>query len=139
MRLVTRDEMRAMDQATIEMGTPGLTLMERAGQGVVRAIRSRYPDLAGMGCLVVVGSGNNGGDGLVVARLLRTHGADVTVFATVPALGMSADSRINYARYEALGARVRHLSNEESWKRLRVAAESSDLIVDALLGTGFRG
>ena len=139
MRLVTRDEMRELDQATVNMGTPGLTLMERAGQGVVRAIRSRYPDLAGIKCLVVAGSGNNGGDGLVVARGLREHGADVTVFATAPAAALTPDSRANHVRYEALGARVRHLGDEASWQRLRLAAESSDLIFDALLGIGFQG
>jgi ADP-dependent NAD(P)H-hydrate dehydratase / NAD(P)H-hydrate epimerase len=139
MRLVTRDEMREMDQATIDMGTPGAALMERAGQGVVRAIRSRYPDLAGMGCVVVAGSGNNGGDGLVAARGLREHGAEVTVFATAPAAAMSADARAHYTRYEALGARVRHLQDEASWRRLRLAIESSDLVLDALLGTGFQG
>ena len=72
MRLVTRDEMRELDRATIEdYGTPSLVLMERAGRGVMQAIHARHPVVAGLRCLVLAGRGNNGGDGWVAARALR--------------------------------------------------------------------
>ncbi len=140
MRLVTRDEMRELDRATIEeYGTPGLVLMERAGQGVMRAIQARYGSLAGLRCAVVAGRGNNGGDGYVVARRLRGHGADVSVFTTALPAELSGDAHLNYARYEALGARVRHLATEHDLSRLGAVLDDCDLVVDALLGTGFRG
>jgi NAD(P)H-hydrate epimerase len=144
MRLVTRDEMRELDRSTIEdFGTPSLLLMERAGQGVLRAIRDRHPDLAGLVCLIVAGSGNNGGDGFVVARLLREHGADVTVMALAPAAELRPDARTMLARFEALGGRVHVLrgtaGHPAGHRRLAAAAEESDLIVDALFGTGFHG
>ena len=139
MRLVTRKEMRELDRATIEdFGTPSLTLMERAGRGVMRAIRDHYPDLAGVPCLVLAGSGNNGGDGFVVARHLREHGADVTVFALAPEPAMSPDARAMRARYAALGASVYGLA-EPAARRLPAIAEASELIIDALLGTGATG
>jgi hydroxyethylthiazole kinase-like uncharacterized protein yjeF len=139
MRLVTRDEMRELDRATIEdFGTPSLVLMERAGRGVMQAIRAHYPDLAGVPCLVLAGAGNNGGDGFVVARHLREHGADVTVFALAPERAMSPDARVMRTRFEALGAAVYELG-EPAAGRLPAVAAASELIVDALLGTGATG
>ncbi len=140
MRLVTRDEMRELDRATIEdYGIPGLTLMERAGRGVVRAIQARHPVLAGLRTLVLAGRGNNGGDGWVVARVLREHGAQVEVITTAPLADLSPDARANAERYLAMGGVVGSLANEPDWQRFRAAAQEADLIVDALLGTGFRG
>jgi NAD(P)H-hydrate epimerase len=140
MRLVTRDEMRELDRATIEdHGTPGLVLMERAGQGVVRAIRERWLDLSGLRCLVVAGRGNNGGDGYVVARGLKAHGAAVTVFSTARPAELSGDAHTNRERFEAMGSRARSLERETDWMRLGAATGEADVIVDALLGTGFRG
>lgn len=140
MRLVTRDEMRELDRVTIEdYGVPGLVLMERAGRGVVRAIHARHPVLAGLRCLVVAGRGNNGGDGFVVARDLRQHGAEVSVFATAPLTELTPDTQVNVARYLAIGGVVGQLKSEADWERLRFAAAHADIIIDALLGTGFRG
>jgi NAD(P)H-hydrate epimerase len=132
--------MRELDRATIEdHGTPGLVLMERAGQGVVKAIHARCPDLAGIRCLVLAGRGNNGGDGYVVARGLSRHGVDVEVVSTAPPTELSGDARVNFERYEALGRRVRELARAVDWDRLRTAVAEADLIIDGLLGTGFHG
>ena len=69
---VTAEQMREIDRLTIEKyGIAGLTLMERAGEGVARAILQRFANAVKNGVLVVAGKGNNGGDGLVVARLLK--------------------------------------------------------------------
>ncbi len=72
MFVVTAQEMRRLDRLAIEKyGVPSLTLMERAGEGVVRALLNRFLKAAKGGVLVIAGKGNNGGDGLVVARHLK--------------------------------------------------------------------
>ncbi|HSV08238.1 MAG TPA: NAD(P)H-hydrate epimerase, partial [Candidatus Binatus sp.] len=70
MIVVTAAEMRALDRWTIEHGTPGHVLMERAGAGAARVLRERLRRPRGP-AIVVCGRGNNGGDGFVVARHLR--------------------------------------------------------------------
>src|SRR6476619_5437159 len=72
MIVVTAAQMREMDRLTIQKyGVPSLTLMERAGEGITKAILARFGRATKKGVLVVAGKGNNGGDGLVVARLLK--------------------------------------------------------------------
>src|SRR6056297_4046783 len=81
--ILTAAQMRAIEQAAIESGTvTGLELMERAGRGVVEAVFEEWPDLAKapQNAVVLCGPGNNGGDGFVVARLLRDRGWQVTLF-----------------------------------------------------------
>ena len=72
MLVVSAKEMRELDRQTIEeYGVPSLVLMERAGEGCFRFLLERYPKAVKKGVLVVAGRGNNGGDGLVVARHLK--------------------------------------------------------------------
>src|SRR6476661_1582677 len=73
------------DRAAIERGTPSRVLMERAGTAAAREITRRYPEQLRRGAVVVTGSGNNGGDGWVVAGTLARVGVDVTVVETAPA------------------------------------------------------
>ena len=71
MKIVTASQMQALDRRTIEDAQiPGSQLMEQAGQGVVKAIEQVCTSFAGRAAVVLSGKGNNGGDGLVVARLL---------------------------------------------------------------------
>jgi hydroxyethylthiazole kinase-like uncharacterized protein yjeF len=79
--ILTVAEMSAADQAAIAAGTPGITLMERAGEAVAGAIGARFTPRR---TLVLAGPGNNGGDAYVVARLLRTAGYEVRLEATGP-------------------------------------------------------
>ncbi len=75
MLVVTAKEMRELDRLTIEKyKVPSLTLMERAGEGVFMALLERFPKAVKKGVLVVVGRGNTGGDGLVIARYLKKKG-----------------------------------------------------------------
>jgi ADP-dependent NAD(P)H-hydrate dehydratase / NAD(P)H-hydrate epimerase len=121
--------MRAIDRWAIEQqGVPSLELMERAGQGVARAVERLAPD----GPVVVVcGKGNNGGDGLVVARLLRDVGRMVSVLCTAPPGELSGDAAANLARLA--GDPPRLVSEDAS------ALGEAAAIVDAVLGTGFEG
>ena len=130
-RLLDAPQMRAVDRWAIEQrGIPSLDLMERAGQGVARAVEELVPD----GPVVVVcGKGNNGGDGFVVARLLRGAARDVTVVCLAAGEELSPDARANLERLP--GSAPLALSDGAA----SAAIAHAHVIVDALLGTGFAG
>lgn len=146
--LLTAAQMRAVEQAAIESGkVTGLELMERAGQGVVDAIFEEWPELRRRGAsplrspgylqpneepplsaMVLCGPGNNGGDGFVVARLLKSQGWVVEVILFGSPEKMPPDARKNYERWE--GRTLDVADNAEAEIR------HPDLSVDALFGTG---
>lgn len=116
----------AIDRRAIEeLGVPGYTLMQRAGEAAMEAIDRRYPGLQSM--LVMCGGGNNAGDGLVVARLARERGVSVAVVSLSDPERLGGDAARAYADFEAGGGRL------TDWP---VQADDAALIVDALLGTG---
>jgi hydroxyethylthiazole kinase-like uncharacterized protein yjeF len=120
-------EMRATDAWAMETrGVPSLELMERAGEGLARVIAQHAP--AGR-IAVVCGKGNNGGDGLVAARLLRNAGRDVDVLAVWPPDTLGGDAA------EQLGRLPGAAPAAFDAGRLDGAA----VVVDALLGTGSTG
>jgi len=125
--LLTADEMRAVDAWAIETeGVPSLELMERAGEGLARVIVQRAP--AGR-IAIVCGKGNNGGDGLVAARLLRAAGREVEVLAVWPAEHMQGDAL----------EQVRRLPGPPPAAFEPGRLDAAHAIVDALLGTGTTG
>ncbi|WP_170399883.1 NAD(P)H-hydrate dehydratase [Ruegeria arenilitoris] len=132
--LLTAAQMRAIERAAIDSGeVTGLELMERAGQGVVEAIVEEWPDLvttAGR-AVVLCGPGNNGGDGFVVARLLRDQGWEVEVFLYGDTEKLPPDARANYEKWREAGT-VGDLRRKGSLSK----AEEPNLIVDAVFGTG---
>jgi NAD(P)H-hydrate epimerase len=131
--LLDAEEMRAVDRWAIEVrGVSSLDLMERAGAGVARVVERAAPDGP---VAVVCGKGNNGGDGLVVARLLREAGRTVTVVCVAPLGEFSGDARANLER---LGGEA-PLELAEDGQSVEVALAEAEVIVDALLGTGFQG
>jgi ADP-dependent NAD(P)H-hydrate dehydratase / NAD(P)H-hydrate epimerase len=125
--LFTAEEMRAADAWAIEQaGVPSIDLMERAGAGLARVVGAA----AGEGPIrVLAGKGNNGGDGLVVARLLREEGRAVDVLAVGDLDETKGDARANLERLP--GAAPEPFAPE------RLAG--SGAVVDAMLGTGFEG
>ncbi len=128
MKLYTAEEMIRADRGAQELGIPGGVLMERAGAEMARAALEAY---APRRALVVAGGGNNGGDGFVVARELHRAGVDVAVFPTKD--GYEGDPGTNFEILRNLG--VRFVGLDELEAELR----RSDLVIDALLGTGFSG
>ena len=121
------EQQRATDAWAIEeQGIPGITLMERAGAGLADLVDVRVP--AGR-VAVVVGKGNNGGDGLVVARLLRDRGREVDVLMLAPGEELTGDARANFERLPGPAARPFD----------GAALPGAAAIVDAILGTGFAG
>lgn len=132
--LLTAAQMRAVEGAAIERGdVTGLELMERAGRGVVEAVLAEWPDLAAAPgrAVVLCGPGNNGGDGFVVARLLKERGWELRVCLLGKADTLPPDARANHDRWCALG-RVEPLSEES----LGTVSDPPGLVVDALFGTG---
>jgi NAD(P)H-hydrate epimerase len=126
--LYAADEMRALDRWAIEQERiPSLDLMERAGGEVARAIVALGLDGP---VRIVCGRGNNGGDGLVVARLLQAHGLTANAVLLFDPEDLSADAKANLERVDALRVGV---------EKLPAALEGSGAIVDAILGTGFSG
>ena len=136
MKIVTATQMQALDRRTIaEARIPSLTLMERAGSGTADFIHSRFGPLAGKRIAIICGKGNNGGDGLVVARLLRQRRAMVTVVLVAPASALSRDASAMYRRWLRIGGTAATKTFRSS-EHVQSLLATSGLIVDALLGTG---
>jgi hydroxyethylthiazole kinase-like uncharacterized protein yjeF len=128
MKLYTAQEMSRADERTQSLGIPGGVLMERAGVGMARVALQLY---APRQALVVAGGGNNGGDGFVVARELHRAGVEVAVLPTKD--GYEGDPGTNFEILRNLG--VRFVAPDE----LEAELGGADLVIDALLGTGFSG
>ena len=131
--LYTAEEMRALDSWAIhDEGVPSLELMERAGAGVARVVTAMAPDQP---VRVVCGKGNNGGDGLVVARLIADAGLNAEALLLADPDELSTDARANFQRLTGTRAHWRRVDAGE----LQDALHGSGAVVDAMLGTGFEG
>src|SRR5271167_345894 len=135
MKITTAAEMREIDRASSEtFGIPSLTLMENAGSAVAQFILDNFKETQRIA--VVCGKGNNGGDGFVVARKLHRAGRVVEVLLLASRAELKGDA---LAMFERLPLRPIDVTNSQE-----LEAESSrslancDLIVDAILGTGFK-
>lgn len=135
-RLLTRDEVRAIDTTLVAQGVPGVILMENAGRGAAEVILERTRERPLRKVAVLVGPGNNGGDGLVVARHLRLHLPDVSVVAwcIVDASALAGDAAIMRGAALACGVPLRRATDDAT--AAAVALGECDCIVDALFGTG---
>jgi len=121
-------QVRALDAFEIEKRrVPGFTLMTRAAQAAIDLLRARWPQARRVA--VVCGSGNNGGDGYVLARLAQESGLETLVLAATPPDKLVGDARRAQEEWIALGGRAHPFDGD--------ALSGSDVIVDALLGTGF--
>ena len=133
--LLTAAQMRAIEAAAIASGAvTGLELMERAGQGVVDAVMEEWPELAQSShkAVVLCGPGNNGGDGFVVARLLKQRGWEVEVFLYGDAEKLPQDAKTNYDRWCEF-SEVKPLKGG-----IEPSRSKPTLVIDALFGTGLR-
>src|SRR5579864_1972202 len=135
MKIVTAAEMREIDRITAErFGIPSLTLMENAGSAVAEFALSAYPHAKSFG--VICGKGNNGGDGLVVARKLREAGKETRVLLIADPKELRGDAEANYEKLPVKPVIAKSCEDLES-----ASAQSifkSDVLVDAILGSGFR-
>jgi len=135
MKIVSAAEMREIDRVTSErFGVPSLTLMENAGTAVADFIVMQYPDAKRIA--VICGKGNNGGDGFVAARRLRAAGREVRVALLADPADLRGDAAEMFRKMELVPIVLN--SHEDLTSAKAHGAFDADLIVDALLGTGFR-
>ena len=131
MDILTTKQMTDADREAIRQGVPGVDLMEAAGRAVAKAIQDRW-DIRPV--MVLAGPGNNGGDGFVVARLLKAAKWPVTVYLLGDKAALTGDAAINAKRWRAkvepLDAAVEPLVGDET------GSYSDVLVVDALFGAG---
>jgi ADP-dependent NAD(P)H-hydrate dehydratase / NAD(P)H-hydrate epimerase len=139
MKILAAAQMQALDQRTImEAHIPSLTLMERAGLGVVQQIESAFSPLKNKLITVVCGKGNNGGDGLVVARVLAKKKIDVHVILLAKPTELSRDAKVMHGRLVRIAKRgTIHVSGDAD--KLQALLTASDVIVDAIFGIGLSG
>lgn len=132
MKIVSAEQMRTLDRYVIEkVGIPGPVLMERAGEAVAEAVFGMSFDHPGP-VLVLCGKGNNGGDGLVAARLLHEAGNEVRVILPFSQESLSLDAQLMYQRATERGVVIAPTVSDEE-------LGGAGIVIDALLGTGVTG
>lgn len=135
---MTRDQVRAFDQHAIhEWKIPGVVLMENAGLACAHAALSMLPSGRKAQVWIFCGTGNNGGDGYVIARHLLNHGHHVRVVIVGDPARVRGDAMIHLTILKQLNVPIEPLTSEHL--RDMESPHSSDLIIDALLGTGLEG
>jgi hydroxyethylthiazole kinase-like uncharacterized protein yjeF len=139
MYLVTADEMREIDKITIEKyKVPEAILMENAGINMLTAMQHEYGSVVFRKISVFCKGGNNGGDGVVLARHLKNEGAVVTIFFTGEEEKATKDTKENLPRARAYNIPVIELNDVDALRINEIAIKSSDILVDALIGTGLK-
>jgi hydroxyethylthiazole kinase-like uncharacterized protein yjeF len=140
MKALTAAEMREVDRLTTErFGIPTLQLMEAAGKRIADAVLREFSPVLPQRVTVLCGKGNNGGDGLVAARLLKSSGIEPQVCLFGDPRGIRGDAGANLARWLEAGNTIVRVDSEAAWGKVWPSVADSHVIVDALLGTGLRG
>jgi NAD(P)H-hydrate epimerase len=135
MKIVSAEEMRAIDLATSErFGVPSLTLMENAGAAVAEHVLAHHG--AARRIVIFCGKGNNGGDGFVAARRLHQKGKTIQVFLFADPVELRGDAAAMYSKLPVAAIIVRSPEELKS-DRVRLSLPA-DLYLDAILGTGFK-
>src|SRR6185369_6516886 len=135
MKVLSSEQMREADRLTIEEGVPGIALMENAAHRVVEELVREFDPIDRQNVVILCGKGNNGGDGLAIARILREYG--VTRLRVVLAADpdeFTGDAAANLQRLPEAGLYPQMDVPEKLRDRREVT-----LVIDALLGTGIKG
>lgn len=122
------EKMRKLEQLAInEFNIPSILLMEDAAYGFVSALKQEVGDISSKKICVICGKGNNGGDGYAIARLLKSLGAEVSIFSVCDINDLSGDAKKNFDIAKAI--KIPFIDTLSSY----------DIIIDAIFGTGFHG
>jgi NAD(P)H-hydrate epimerase len=141
--LMSRDEVRAFDAWAInELGVPGIVLMENAGRSCAQLIVEKLSGTKKPCVCIFCGTGNNGGDGFVIARHLMNAGLAVTVVVCGNIAKIRSDARVNLDVLIGLGVKIERLDMEgtdDIDDRITKLASEANMIIDAIFGTGLIG
>jgi NAD(P)H-hydrate epimerase len=140
--VMTRDEVRAFDRWAINtLGIPGVVLMENAGRSCAELIKDKLKHISKPKVCIFCGTGNNGGDGSVIARHLINSGFNVVVVLCGDRGKVKGDAKINLDVLEQLGQPIERLdlADADIPARVKNFAAGADMLVDALFGTGLSG
>jgi len=135
MNIVTPKQMAQMDRDTIASGIPGIDLMEKAGKACTESILKCAEPYEKP--LILCGHGNNGGDGLVIARLLKEKRTDCVLWTVGDDTRLSEENAVNRKRYEAIGGAVGTAleKREDLWSEI---LEDCTMVIDCVFGTGLQ-
>lgn len=135
---LTRAQSRRVDELGIErLGLPGVVLMENAGINAADVAAGMLEAVGGSKAAIVCGGGNNGGDGFVIARHLFNAGRTVVVYLAVDPATLNGDARLNYEVCLSMGVKLMRVDDEQSLAEQSGHWSSADVLIDALLGTGY--
>ncbi len=137
MKVLNASQMREIDRITIEeIGIPGPVLMENAGRQIFQVIARKFPDFTKKKFVIVCGKGNNGGDGLVVARHLFNHGCKPRIFLLALKNEVKGDAALNLRIAQNMGLTIEEVNEEKDWASLSQALSEATVVIDAIFGTG---
>ncbi len=140
--VMSRDEVRAFDSWAInELGIPGVVLMENAGRSCAELIKKEFAGAANPKVCIFCGTGNNGGDGYVIARHLLNSGFEVVVVVCGDRKKIKGDAKKNLDILEGMGQPIKRLNLKDSDipGQVETFSANADMLVDSLFGTGLSG
>jgi hydroxyethylthiazole kinase-like uncharacterized protein yjeF len=140
--LMTKEQVRAVDSWAINtIGVQGVVLMENAGRSCAELIKDKLKDIAAPKVCIFCGTGNNGGDGYVIARHLLNSSFEVVVVICGNREKIKGDAKINLDILERLGQPIEQLNLRDGDVPAQVKsfAAGADMIVDGIFGTGLSG
>jgi NAD(P)H-hydrate epimerase len=140
--VMSRDEVRAFDMWAINtLGIPSVVLMENAGRNCAELIKEKLAGVTNPKVCIFCGTGNNGGDGYVIARHLLNSGFEVVVVICGDRNKVKGDAKTNLDVLEELGRSIEQLNLDDGDipGRVETFAGGADMLVDGLFGTGLSG
>jgi len=140
--VMSRDEVRAFDAWAInELGIPGVVLMENVGRSCAELIKKELARVSNPKVCIFCGTGNNGGDGYVIARHLLNSDFEVVMVICGERNKIKGDAKINLDILEGLGQSIEQLNLDDGNipGRVKTFAAGADMLVDGLFGTGLNG
>jgi hydroxyethylthiazole kinase-like uncharacterized protein yjeF len=133
-KVVTVEQMRSIEQAANAAGLTYDQMMENAGRAIASVIMERWPEVGSWKVVILVGPGNNGGDGLVVGHYLAEAGAQLSLYLTRE----REEDDTNLVRIKKHEPLVAIAKQDQRWRVLSNLMASSDMVIDAVFGTGFK-
>ncbi len=137
MKIVTAKEMQGIDRIAIDdYGIPGIVLMENAAKGVVASLFKKFPDIKDKKIGIFAGKGNNGGDGLAVARLLTDKGIATEVYLLSKRDMLKGDAKTNLSSAKERGIKILEIVSLDELETVKDDILENDIFIDAIFGTG---